>query len=139
MARDPVTTTSDAPVEAAARVMRQRKVGALPVVQGDALVGMITESDIFRALVEMFEPAGRAVRITFALQGAEDVLPLITAIAQRREMRVTSFFAMPRHDPPLAVVQMSGIHIEQTDAARTVCSMWNFMRIPNAARLDVAE
>jgi acetoin utilization protein AcuB len=114
MARDPATTSGDAPIEAAARVMRKRKIGALPVVQGEALVGMITESDIFRALVEMFEPTGRAVRITFALHGSEDVLPLVADIAKRRDMRVTSFFAMSRHEPPLAVVQVSGAHIEET-------------------------
>ena len=104
MARQPAAIASDAPVESAARMMRQRKVGALPVVQGEDLVGLITESDIFRALVEMFEPASRAARITFSLQGSEDVLPLLAAIAERRDMRVTSFFTMPRHEPPLAVV-----------------------------------
>lgn len=114
MTREPATTPPDAPIEAAARVMRQRKVGALPVVQGESLVGMITESDIFRALVEMFEPSGRAVRITFGLHESEDVLPLVADIAKRREMRVTSFFAMPRHEPPMAVVQMSGAHVEET-------------------------
>jgi acetoin utilization protein AcuB len=114
MKRLPSTIAADAPVESAARMMRKLKVGALPVVQGENLVGLITESDIFRALVEMFEPASRAVRITFSLQGTEDVLPLIVDIAKRRDMRVTSFFAMPRHDPPLAVVQVTGSHIEET-------------------------
>jgi acetoin utilization protein AcuB len=114
MTREPATTPGDAPIEAAARIMRERKVGALPVVKDGSLVGMITESDIFRAIVEMFEPKGRAVRITFALNASEDVLPLVADIARRREMRVTSFFSLPDHDPPLAVVQVSGAHIEDT-------------------------
>lgn len=112
MTRHPAMTTADAPIEAAARLMRERKVGALPVVQGDDLIGLITESDIFRALVEMFEPAPRTVRITFQLRESEDVLPLLADIAKKREMRVSSFFSLPGHEPPLAVVQMSGAQVE---------------------------
>jgi len=114
MARDPVVTAPDAPIEAAARLMRDRKIGALPVVGQHALVGLITESDIFRALIEVFESAERAVRITFSLGAGEDVLPLIAGIAQRRKMRVTSFMALPRQEPPVCVVQLSGEAVEAT-------------------------
>jgi acetoin utilization protein AcuB len=92
--------------------MRDHKIGALPVVSQQLLVGMITESDIFRAMVEVFEAPDRAVRITFSLGPGEDVLPLIADIAQRRGMRVTSFMAMTRHDPPLCVVQLAGKQVE---------------------------
>lgn len=112
MARNPLVTAPDAPIESAARLMRDRKIGALPVVSQQALVGLITESDIFRAMIEVFETTERAVRITFSLGVGEDVLPLIAGIAQRRSMRITSFMALPRHDPPLCVVQLSGEAVE---------------------------
>lgn len=114
MARDPLVTAPDAPIESAARLMRDRKIGALPVVGQHSLVGLITESDIFRAMIEVFETAERAVRITFSLGANEDVLPLVTGIAQRRGMRVTSFMALPRHEPPVCVVQLSGDAVEAT-------------------------
>jgi acetoin utilization protein AcuB len=114
MARNPLVTAPDAPIEAAARLMRDRKIGALPVVGQHALVGLITESDIFRAMIEVFETAGRSVRITFSLGTDEDVLPLIAAIAQRRRMRVTSFMALPGHEPPVCVVQLAGEAVEAT-------------------------
>ena len=62
MARNPRTTAPDAPLESAARIMRDHKIGALPVLSAHALVGLITESDIFRAMVEVFETTTRAVR-----------------------------------------------------------------------------
>lgn len=114
MKRDPLATTPDAPIEVAARQMRDHKIGAMPVVNGEVLVGLITESDIFRAMVELFSPAGRALRITFTLSDHEDVLPLLTEISRKRSVRVSSFHTMPRHDPPLAVVQLVG---EQVEAA----------------------
>lgn len=112
MRHDPHTTTPDAPLESAARLMRQYKIGALPVMKGKALVGMITESDVFRAMVELFEARERAVRITFALNAGEDVLPLIADIARQRKLRVMSFLALPRHDPPVCVAQLAGEHVE---------------------------
>jgi acetoin utilization protein AcuB len=132
MQRDPHTTAPDAPLESAARLMRQHKIGALPVVKGKALVGMITESDIFRAMVELFEARERAVRITFALNADEDVLPLVAEIARRRTLRVTSFLALPRHDPPVCVAQLAGEHIEAAleDIWNSKHRVMNVMHLP---------
>jgi acetoin utilization protein AcuB len=113
MARDPLITTPDAPIESAARLMRDHKIGSLPVVSQHLLVGLITESDIFRALVEVFQAPERAVRITFSLSPGEDVLPLMADIARRRALRITSFMSLPRHEPPVCVVQLAGEQVEE--------------------------
>jgi acetoin utilization protein AcuB len=132
MTRDPRVTSPDAPLETAARSMRDNKIGALPVIGNQVLVGIITESDIFRALVEVFEAPDRAVRITFSLAAGEDVLPLISDIAKRRSMRVMSFMALPRHEPPVCVVQLAG---EQVDAA--LDDVWkSHHRVMNVVQLS---
>jgi hypothetical protein len=41
------------------------------------------------------------------------VLPLVADIARRRAMRVTSFMALPRHEPPVCVVQLAGEKVEE--------------------------
>jgi CBS domain-containing membrane protein len=46
------TTVPDAPVTEAARVMIERKIGCLPVVDGDKLVGIVTETDFVRLVAE---------------------------------------------------------------------------------------
>ena len=53
MTPSPATTTPAAPVEMAASMMRTRKIGCLPVLEGDALVGIVSESDLLVALVEL--------------------------------------------------------------------------------------
>ncbi len=63
-------------------------------------------------MVEVFEAPDRAVRITFSLEAGEDVLPLVAEIARRRAMRVTSFMALPRHEPPVCVVQLAGAQVD---------------------------
>lgn len=54
--KSPVVTVSpDTPIREAARLMLENKIAGLPVLDGDRLVGIITESDIFRMLVEAWE------------------------------------------------------------------------------------
>jgi CBS domain-containing protein len=52
MTRNPVTVAPEATLRDAAKIMLEKKIGGLPVIAGDKLVGIITESDIFRALVQ---------------------------------------------------------------------------------------
>src|SRR5262245_23385903 len=45
-----ITVTSEADVAIAARVMLEHKIGALPVLEGERLVGIVTETDLLRAV-----------------------------------------------------------------------------------------
>ena len=51
MKKPVITVTPDTPIREAANLMLTHKIGGLPVVEGDQLVGIITESDIFRMIV----------------------------------------------------------------------------------------
>ncbi len=53
MATKVVSATPGMSLGEAARLMLEHRVGGLPVLEGGALVGIITESDIFRRFVEM--------------------------------------------------------------------------------------
>ena len=48
MSTPPIVIGPDSTVEEAARVMAEKKIGCLPVVDGDALLGLITETDVLR-------------------------------------------------------------------------------------------
>jgi CBS domain-containing protein len=50
MTRDPLTVSADAPVRIAAGLLRTNRIGGLPVMEKDAIVGVITESDIISLL-----------------------------------------------------------------------------------------
>ncbi len=52
MTEEVVTISADATVKQAARIMIDKKIGCLPVVEGVNLVGIITETDILRYTVE---------------------------------------------------------------------------------------
>jgi acetoin utilization protein AcuB len=53
MTKDLQTVSSEAPLLEAARMMLEHEISALPVIEAGQLVGIITESDIFRAYVRL--------------------------------------------------------------------------------------
>jgi len=63
MTRKVTTITEDTPLEEAARIMADHKIGALPVVRGVDVVGIITETDLFRVLLEMMAAREPGVRL----------------------------------------------------------------------------
>jgi acetoin utilization protein AcuB len=64
MTTDLVTVSEDTPIEEAALLMIDHNVGALPVMRGDTLVGIITETDIFKTFTELFAAREEGVRLT---------------------------------------------------------------------------
>jgi acetoin utilization protein AcuB len=63
MVREPVTVSPDTDVEQAARLIYERKISGLPVVENGVLVGIITESDILRAFIDMMGILSSSSRI----------------------------------------------------------------------------
>src|SRR5512146_1494806 len=55
MTPDPLTIAPDVPVAEAARLIRERKIGGLPVVQDGQLVGIVTETDLLDCLIALLE------------------------------------------------------------------------------------
>ena len=73
-----ITVTSSTPLEEAARIMADNKIGGLPVTDDGQLVGIITETDIFKILLELLGARAPGVRVTVAVQEAKGVLAQIT-------------------------------------------------------------
>ena len=92
------TTTPDTPIEAAARLLRKHKIGALPVVRDGHLVGIITESDLLDVLVEMTGANEHGVRVSFEIadDDEDDVVRTLLDIADRHGMRLASMLTF-RH------------------------------------------
>ncbi len=64
MTKEVITTAEDTPLEEVARLMFDNKIGSLPVMRDGMLVGIITESDLFDAFLELFGGHEKGVRLT---------------------------------------------------------------------------
>lgn len=73
-----ITVSQGTPVEEAARIMADNKIGGLPVMENDQLVGIITETDIFKILLELLGARTPGVRVTVVVKEAKGVLAQIS-------------------------------------------------------------
>ena len=71
MCADVLTVSPKDHLEDVARLMLEKKVGGFPVVDKGNLVGIITDSDIFKVFVRLSEQT-RGIRITFQVSSAEE-------------------------------------------------------------------
>ena len=74
-----ITTTEDTPIESAAQLLLEHKIGCLPVMREGRLVGIITESDIFRTFMELFSARQKGIRLSMEIPDKEGQL---AAVAQ---------------------------------------------------------
>jgi acetoin utilization protein AcuB len=113
MSRALQTVAPETPIEEAARLMRNSKISTLLVVQKMKLLGLITESDIFRAFVSILESTRGDVRITFEIAPEEDIFSLIAPIALRLGVRVVSLMSIHQGDRQLCVIRLAGAAMEE--------------------------
>lgn len=59
-----ITIQEDTPLEEAARQMADHKIGGLPVLHGDKIIGIITETDIFKTFLELLGAREQGVRLS---------------------------------------------------------------------------
>jgi len=64
MTKEVLTVTEDTPIEEAARTMADNKIGGLPVMRNENVVGIITETDLFKIFLELMGAREIGVRVT---------------------------------------------------------------------------
>lgn len=83
MSKKVITVTRDTPIEEAARIMADKKIGGMPVVDGDRVVGMITETDLFKIFLELMGARDKGIRVTAAIEDKPGELAKVSkAIAE---------------------------------------------------------
>ncbi len=111
MTISPRTVTADTPIEMAAAMMCEHKIGALPVMREKIIVGLISESDIFRAFVSLFSSEAIGARITFDVTNSEDVFALVGQLAKRHQMKILSLIWTQHDQLPVCVVRVAGNNV----------------------------
>lgn len=90
MTRKVVFVEPDVPIEEAALIMNKNRIGGLPVVEEDKLVGIITESDIFEIFVETLGVRERGSRLTLELPQKPGILYEVARIIKNHNINILS-------------------------------------------------
>lgn len=99
MTKKVITTTLDCPIEEAARILRSNRIGALPVLKENKLVGIITESDVFDAFIGITSAKSGGARILVESDTPNSPIPLILDLG--REHRVDILSVISFHESRL--------------------------------------
>ncbi len=78
MTKQVLTVSEDMPIEETARIMADNKIGGLPVMRDGRVVGLITETDLFKVFLEMMGARERGLRVTALIPEKSGELAAIT-------------------------------------------------------------
>lgn len=90
MTREVVTVTPDTTIEEAAVLMRDNVVSGLPVLENGKLVGIITETNIFDAFVDLMGLRKAGVRLTLEMEDRTGMMANLTQIIKEHNINIIS-------------------------------------------------
>ncbi len=109
------------PIELAAQIMRELKIGCLPVVDDAKLVGIITITDLLDALLRLtgvHQPSGR---LDVRLLNRSGELAKLTALLAEKKVNIRSILTYPESDDQVRLVLRIG-SIEIKSIAEAICN-----------------
>ncbi len=109
MTREVITVTPWDTVEDAALVLQKKRLGALPVVDGERLVGIITKADVLSALIETLDIEGIGVRIEVFLPRKAAALRKLLDLVEEKKIEIRSLVLAPNRDRFIAFLRLATI------------------------------
>ena len=120
MTKEVITVTVDTPIEEAAKIMADDKIGGLPVMAGKEVVGMITETDLFRLLLELTGAGERGVRATFTLEDKPGELAKLAQAVAQKGGNVIAIGTIPGENPAIHEVMLKVSDVKQSEIEETL-------------------
>ncbi len=115
MVKNVITVEEDVSIEKAARIMAENKVGCLPVMRGEALVGIITDIDMLTTLMELMGARQAGVRVTLQVPDAPGELAKVTAAIAAQGGDIAACGTYPAEEPLKANITLKVKHVPQDD------------------------
>ncbi len=111
------------PIEEAARLMADLKIGGMPVMRDGKVVGMITETDLFKIFLELMGARTKALRVTAVIDDKPGTLAKITKAIADEGGNFISFGQFVGNDPSTKVLtfKVAGIKKENVKNALAKC------------------
>lgn len=110
-----LTVSEDTPIEVAARIMVDNKIGGLPVMRTEDLVGIITETDLFKIFLELMGARELGTRVTALIPDRHGELAEITRVITAAGGDFVAFGQFAGETPTnrLITFKVTGMSIEE--------------------------
>lgn len=118
MTKEVLTVTEDTVIEEAARIMADNKIGGLPVMRDGKVVGIITETDLFKIFLELMGAREAGVRVTALMHEEHGQLAKLTQTISNAGGNFVAFgqFEGDRPDNRLVTFKVDGLDKKELEA-----------------------
>lgn len=115
MTENVLTVNEDTPIEEAARIMADNKIGGLPVMRDGRLVGIITETDLFKIFLELMGAREIGVRATVLIHNRPGEIARLSQAIYQEGGNIIAFGTFIGEDPSntLITTKVTGIPLER--------------------------
>lgn len=119
MSKKVITVDVDTPIEEAARIMADNKIGGMPVMNNGRVVGMITETDLFKIFFELMGARQKALRVTATVEDKRGELARVTKAIAAHGGNFISFgmFSGPDANSRVITFKVEGMKQEEIKSA----------------------
>jgi acetoin utilization protein AcuB len=128
------TTTQDCPLEEAARLMLREGIGCLPVMKDDKVIGIISDTDIFDALVNLSGGGVEGGRFTLEVPDKPGILAQVAKVvaeAGGNIISATTWSSKTAGEQPHITIKEQGANFETLKQALS--------KIPEVKVVDLRE
>ena len=115
MTKKVITIDEKTPIEEAARIMADNKIGGMPVLRDSKVVGIITETDLFKILLELMGARKKGVRATILIEEKPGQLAKISQLIAENGGNFIAFGQFMGEDPSTRTVM---VKVEGLDEAK---------------------
>jgi len=117
MTKDVITIDEDVAIEDAARIMADEKIGCLPVCNGDNLVGIITDNDLFGIMVDLMGGRRSGLRLTISQPDRAGAIARLTSAFATEGGFMSVFLGYPGRVPEtwISVCKVTNLDAEKLE------------------------
>jgi acetoin utilization protein AcuB len=120
MTTEVITVTEDTPLEEAARIMADNRIGGLPVERKGDLVGIITETDLFKIFLELLGAREMGVRLTMLVPDEKGMLAKVTGKITELGGNIVSLGTFLGEEPTNALLTIKVQDVKEEDLVKAM-------------------
>ncbi len=129
MSKKVKTIDIDTPIEEAARIMADSKIGGVPVMRSGTIAGIITETDLFKIFLELMGAREKAIRVTALVEDKPGQLAKVTKAIADAGGNFVSFgmFSGPDTSTKMLTFKVAGLKKDAVKKAleKVVKKFWD--------------
>jgi acetoin utilization protein AcuB len=120
MAKNVISVTEDTPIEEAARIMADNKIGGLPVLRGSEVVGIVTETDLFKAFLELLGARESGLRLSALVADQPGELAKLTSAIYKAGGNILSLGTFLGESTENRMVTAKIVGLDQAGLKKTI-------------------